>query len=299
MESWIDDDGKVRLAWRIILAVVVTVGANVVALWIGVAAGRSDRSVDFVYRPTAALLLLALYSALLLFADQVDINPLVALGLGRRHAGRLAFSGIGLGAVMICIGIAGTAAVGHVRWTVRFNGEAAGLVAVELFILIWGALAEELAFRGYPFQRLVEAFGAWGAVLIMSALFGLAHVANPHSSFWAVTNTILVGVLLSVAYLRTRSLWLPWGIHFGWNAALGLGFGLPVSGLTDFAVAVHGRAAGPVWLTGGAYGLEGGALGTLSIAVGFLPLLWATRRGASLGKHNPEELPSGAPAASN
>lgn len=298
MEFWIDDDGKLRLAWRIVLAVFVTVGANVVALWIGVAAGRSDRSVDFVYRPTAAILLLALYSALLLFADQVDGNPLVALGLGRHRAGRLAGAGIALGAGMICIGVAGIAAVGHLRWVVRFNGQAAELVAVEVFILITGALAEELAFRGYPFQRLVEGFGAWGAVLIMSVLFGLAHLDNPHASFWAVSNTILVGVLLSLAYLRTRTLWLPWGIHFGWNAALGLGFGLPVSGLMDFAVVMHGRATGPAWLTGGAYGLEGGALGTLAIAAGFVPLLWFTRRGASEEPGMKTEWPSGAPAAS-
>jgi membrane protease YdiL (CAAX protease family) len=298
LNLWLEDDGKLRLGWRIVLAAILTFLANLIALWIASAAGRSERSVDFVYRPTAALLLIGFYCAMLLFLDQVDANPLAALGLGGRHAWRLAAGGVGLGMAMICVGVAGTALVGHVRFNLRMSGAVAGLIVVELFILSWGAMAEELAFRGYPFQRLVEAFGPWIAVLIMSALFGMAHLANPHSSFWALTNTILVGILLSVAYLRTGSLWLPWGIHFGWNAALGLGFGLPVSGLNEFAVAVHGRAAGPAWLTGGAYGLEGGALGTIAILLGFLPLLWGTRRVATHDPGTPAELPSSPPAAS-
>lgn len=295
MNLWLEEDGRLRLAWRLVFAVILTIAANMVAIWIAGAAGRSERSVDFVYRPTAALLLIGTYSAMLLFADRVHGNPLAALGLGRRHSIRLAAGGIALGAAMVTVAIAGSEFVGHVAWNVAFDSQVAGLVAVEIFILTTGAMTEELIFRGYPFQKLVEAVGPLAAVLVMSALFGLAHLDNPHSNFWAVTNTILVGVLLSLAYLRTRSLWLPWGIHFGWNAVLGTGFGLPVSGLTEFAVAVHGRATGPLWLTGGDYGIEGGALGTLAITIGFVPLLWFTRR-VTTGQ---PESPSGAPAASN
>ena len=298
MNFWTDEDGRLRLAWRIVLAVVLTILVNGIAIAIGAGAGRSERSVDFVYRPTAALLLIGVYSALLLFADRVHGNPLTALGLGRPHWGRLAAGGVALGAGMVSLAVAGTAISGNVTWTVRLDAYTIGLIAVEVFILTTGAMAEELMFRGYPFQRLVDAAGPAAAVLVMSALFGLAHLGNPHSSFWAVTNTILVGILLSLAYLRTRSLWCPWGIHFGWNAALGLGYGLPVSGLTEFAVAVHGRASGPLWLTGGAYGIEGGALGTLAIALGFVPLLWFTRHSASAEPANISECPSGAPAAS-
>ena len=46
-------------------------------------------------------------------------------------------------------------------------------------MLIAGSLAEELMFRGYPFQRLVEAIGAGGAILVFSVLFGLVHLMNP------------------------------------------------------------------------------------------------------------------------
>lgn len=299
MNLWIGEEGRLRLAWRLVLSIILTIFVNWVATGIGVGAGRSERSIDFVYRPTAALLLIGVYAAMLLFADRVHGNPLTALGLGRRNLGRLAFGGIALGAGMVSVAVAGNEVVGHIAWSVRLNTYATGLIGVEVFILATGALAEELMFRGYPFQRLVDIAGPTAAVLVMSALFGLAHLDNPHSSYWAVTNTILVGILLSVAYLRTRSLWLPWGIHFGWNAVLGLGFGLPVSGLLEFAVAVHGKATGPVWLTGGAYGLEGGALATMAITLGFVPLIWFTRHGATSERSDPAVSSSGAPAASN
>lgn len=292
MNALFDEDGKLRLAWRIILSIVLAVAVNLLALEIAGAAGRSERSVDAVYRPTAMLLLIGVYAALLLFADKIHHNPLTAMGLGRRRAVTDSLLGFLLGCVMISVAVLGIALTGRLSFTVRLNAHTIALLIATVFILITGAMLEELMFRGYPFQRLVEAAGPVGAVLVMSVLFGAAHLGNPHSSFWAVTNTIAVGVLLCVAYLRRRNLWLPWGIHFGWNAVLGVAFGLPVSGLNEFAVVVRGRASGPVWLTGGAYGIEGGALGTIAILLGFLPLLWATRtRGLAQTSQSDSVLP--------
>jgi membrane protease YdiL (CAAX protease family) len=81
-------------------------------------------------------------------------------------------------------------------------------------------------------------------------------------------TTLLAGWLLALAYLRTRALWVSWGFHFGWNASMGLLFGLPVSGLTIFSPVVSTYTRGPIWLTGGGYGPEGSA-----IAIGVLLLL--------------------------
>jgi hypothetical protein len=109
-----------------------------------------------------------------------------------------------------------------------------------------------------------------GAIVVLSVLFGAGHLGNPHASFFGVLNTVLVGVLLSIAYLRTKALWLPYGIHLGWNVALGMIFGLPVSGMTAFSVLVKGTASGPKWLTGGEYGLEASLTGTAVILLGIL-----------------------------
>lgn len=278
MSAWFDEHGRLRAGWRFLLGVVVAILANMIAMDVAQSlVGRRLRLLDAIYRPLTTLLLLAGFSLLLLFADRVRGNPLTAVGLGRRRWLPQLALGCAIGASMICAAIACIAIAGHVDFTISLTGRTAQLAVLELTILLSGALLEELMFRGYPFQRLVEGVGPAGAVAIVSMLFGLVHLGNPHSSIWALINTIIVGVLLSVAYLRTRALWLPWGMHFAWNTVLGLGFGLPVSGLTQFAVIVRGHAQGPLWLTGGAYGIEASALGAIVILLAFLPLLLFTR----------------------
>ena len=110
-----------------------------------------------------------------------------------------------------------------------------------------------------------------------------------------MVNTCAIGALLCTAYLRTGALWMSWGIHFSWNTALGLVFGLPVSGLTDFAVILKTRATGPRWVTGGAYGIEGSVVGTIVILLGFIPVILLTRKCARGRFGEPEILHPVAP----
>ena len=87
---------------------------------------------------------------------------------------------------------------------------------------------------------------------------------------WSIANTVLIGVLLSVAYLRTRALWLPWGIHFGWNLTLGLLLGLPLSGFRNYNLLRYTEAYGPTWVTGGKYGVEASMTGSAAIVLGLI-----------------------------
>jgi hypothetical protein len=147
-------------------------------------------------------------------------------------------------------------------------------------LLVFGATYEELSFRGYAFQSLTKSVGPIASIATFSVWFGAVHLMNPHAGgilSWSFLNTIGVGALFAVAYLRTRSLWMPIGMHFGWNLALGTLFGLPVSGLDYFAVLVHGKAVGPKWLTGGFYGVEASATGAAVILLGFVPVVLLTR----------------------
>jgi membrane protease YdiL (CAAX protease family) len=146
-----------------------------------------------------------------------------------------------------------------------------------LFIL--AALAEEALFRGYPLQTLTRARLAWLAVFLTSVPFAAVHLQNPNvAAGFTFINTALAGVWLAVAYLRTRSLWFPLGVHWAWNWALGSLFGLPVSGITDLAPypLLHGTDLGPAWLTGGSYGIEGGLACTITLIVSTL-FIWRTR----------------------
>ncbi len=97
---------------------------------------------------------------------------------------------------------------------------------------------------GYPFRRLIAAIGPVMATIAMSVLFGLLHALNPEATLVSVLVTMLAGVFLSLAWLRTHGLWLPWGLHFAWNASMGVLFGLPVSGITRFSSVVETRAIG-------------------------------------------------------
>ena len=163
-------------------------------------------------------------------------------------------------------------------------------------LFVVAALAEEAMFRGYPLQTLSRAHLVALGVFFTSVPFGIVHLWNPNV-IRGVTfvNTALAGVWLAIAYLRTRSLWFPLGIHWAWNWALGSIFGLPVSGanLTSHTPLVA-RDIGPTWLTGGSYGIEGGVACTIVLIIGSW-FLWKTRLVSAtpeLLKLTSEELPA-------
>jgi len=175
--------------------------------------------------------------------------------------------GLGLGMGLIGLAALGVRACNGFHWEPNsaFQGVLLWQSAVTFCFV---AIHEECLFRGYPFQRLVEALGAWPAQVILGLLFALAHWGNPGmaglSRPLATLNILLAALLLGLCYLRTRSLALPMGLHLGWNWAQGSLLGFPVSGITfaqgPWRRQLHG---GPAWLTGGAFGLEASLMCTL------------------------------------
>jgi hypothetical protein len=107
------------------------------------------------------------------------------------------------------------------------------------------------------------------AVALTAFLFAAAHGGNPGVNGLAWANTLLAGIWFAVAYLKTRDLWLPFGIHLAWNWLQGPVFGISVSGITGFAADPLMRATdnGPAWLTGGEYGIEGGVACLVALAI--------------------------------
>ena len=171
---------------------------------------------------------------------------------------------------------------------------------VSALIFIVAASGEEALFRGYPLQTFARAKLAWVGVLLTSLPFAMAHLYNPHANRgFTFVNTALAGVWLAAAYLRTRSLWFPLGLHWSWNWAQASLLGLPVSGIERIAPAplLHAMNAGPDWLTGGAYGIEGGAACTVALVISTV-VVWRTRF-VSPTETLPESPSSVAPSASN
>jgi hypothetical protein len=177
-------------------------------------------------------------------------------------------AGLGIGGVMMVSVSGAEAALGLARFARNPLPARAELAyGSGLFVvLLVSAMDEELVFRGYPFQKLLESLGAPGAVVVSSACFGLAHLGNPNHTWISTANTMLIGIPLSIAYLRTRALWLPVGIHFMWNYLQGYVFGLPVSGIMFSTTLLYPHVRGNAWLTGSAYGPEGGLLCTIAVA---------------------------------
>lgn len=191
--------------------------------------------------------------------------------------------GLLVGALSIGLAALIAAAFGGLRF--QFN-EAAGssaiwlTLSVTLVIFTAGAVSEEALFRGYLLQTLSRSQAAIAGVLLTSFLFATAHNNNPNATYVSWLNTFIAGIWFCAAYFKTRDLWFAFGIHLAWNWVQGSILGISVSGLSELTSAPLFRAAdlGPVWLTGGGYGIEGGFACTIAlilstVAIYFMPFV--------------------------
>ena len=221
--------------------------------------------------------LFAAVGATICVARFVEHKPVATFGISlhkRWHRDFLV--GIVIAAAMLAAMVLGCVIFGQIQMI--WNGfTMLGALLLTTTVLIGAAAFEEILFRGYPLQVLMRGMGVWPAILLMSALFGILHAGNPNASALGIINTILAGIWLSVAYLKTRSLWFPYGLHLGWNAGLGLVLGLSLSGL-DLASLWTTNVNGSETLLGGGYGPEGGIVGTIVFVAGMgLIRFWKSR----------------------
>ncbi|PTX58267.1 hypothetical protein C8P63_11714 [Melghirimyces profundicolus] len=152
------------------------------------------------------------------------------------------------------------------------------LYSAALFLIV--AAGEEVFTRGYLQTLITERLGVGWGISATSLIFSALHSQNPALSAIPVVNLFLAGVLLGFARWVTGSLWLPMGLHFTWNWTQDM-LSLPVSGLrVTPAPFITAAETGPNWLTGGAFGLEGGVAVTVALAGG---ILWLYGRHHSFG----------------
>ena len=283
MSAWIDSvllnaQGQLRSGWKLgayfLVLLVVWVGVGVTVA-VPFTASDLAESLHVVLVLNAVVGLAGAVIPLVFMVRVVERIPLAAFGVGFNRGWRYDLAlGLLIGLVMVLVLLGAAAAVTEldVRWGSREDDRFWIAPLLTVAAIVVSAASEELVFRGYPMQVLMTGIGRWPAVSVMSLLFGLVHQANPNFTWLGLMNTILAGVLLSVAYLRTRSLWLPYGIHAAWNLGLGPILGFPVSGL-EMASIWTTRGSGVEWIAGGPYGPEGGLIGTIVFAAALRAVL--------------------------
>jgi membrane protease YdiL (CAAX protease family) len=186
--------------------------------------------------------------------------------------------GIGGGGLLIAVVVGLAALFGVYRIVGWEMGEDFAMILFQGGI--FAGFAEELLFRGILFRWLEEFGGSWAALAITSLFFGLGHGGNDGATAYSTIAIMFeAGILFGAAYMYTRSLWVPIGIHFGWNFIQGFVFDVPVSGHPVEGM-IEARLSGPEWLSGGAFGLEASVIAlVVCTAAGAWLLLKAVRGG--------------------
>lgn len=266
-----DSQGNVRNGWKVLGFTLLFLAASK-AFNVGLRPALPFLHAHRDLLPTPVITaLIALIPTLLCL--KLEKAPLAGVGLAlNRTWAKEALLGTGLGAGLIL----GVALV--IRLLGGFHltfvpGMSLGALAAGIWLYVWVAIFEEVLFRGYLFQRLARGLGDWPAQALLALLFALGHWGNPGmhgaTKLWATLNIAVAAVMLGLAYLKTRSLALPMGLHLGWNWAQGCLLGFGVSGNTGtatlFTPTFHGR---PEWLTGGAFGPEA-SLPSLIVLIAF------------------------------
>lgn len=181
--------------------------------------------------------------------------------------------------VLLAVVLVGSADLAVIGSTPLQHGSGSGFPLRELAAIYLPAVChEELLFRGYAFQKLWR----WNrrvAILGVSAAFALLHGWNDWITPLALVNIFLGGVLLSLAYERFAGLWLPAGIHLGWNLMSGPVLGYPVSGFIPSDTILTVMGSGPSGLTGGPFGIEGSGLMTVIELAAIGAFAWSNARG--------------------
>jgi membrane protease YdiL (CAAX protease family) len=186
---------------------------------------------------------------------------------------------IGIGLFAVSIGI-----------IAMFGGYRAGWGSIGVMITSFGlmcavAAAEELIFRGVLFRIVEEMAGTWGALIVSALIFGALHLVNPDATVWgALAIAIEAGLMFGAAYAATRTLWLPIGMHLGWNFAEGGIFGVTVSGSHGTPGLLKGTMSGSAVLTGGSFGPKASLV---AILVCGIPTVLFLRLAARRGRIHP------------
>ncbi len=147
------------------------------------------------------------------------------------------------------------------------------LLLEHIFVGYW----EELVFRGYLFQNMIDGMGIKVAIIVSCLIYGLIHLMNPNAGLLSSSIIILFGFLRIYGYLLTKTLFLSIGMHIGWNFFQGPIFGFAASG-HQMATFINQNPLGKNWLSGGEFGPEGSIIIIPIIVLALLAMHWWNKK---------------------
>ncbi|MGA9668136.1 MAG: CPBP family glutamic-type intramembrane protease [Terracidiphilus sp.] len=254
----------------------------------------SEQWAPLVEQAMLVFLLLFGYAGMGFWLDR-QVNPVGAQGLPRRK-GWPHEAGVGMatGWTLALACVLPLTIIGGIAVALDLRSTAWAWLLADAAFFALAALAEEIAFRGYGFQRFSRAVGPIGAVAGFAAIYSIVQSIPRGTPHAAIAVSVAFTCLLSAAYLRTRALWLGWGINFAWKASRALLFGLTVGGVSSHSSVVQGDPMGPFWLTGGGYGLDGSWFAFIILLLA-LPLVFRLTRDLDFIHNTPVIVSGGIP----
>ena len=202
--------------------------------------------------------------------------------------------GAALGWALILAAVLPMMLLGTLHPEFNLNLANIGYALLSLLTIAVATLTLEVAFRGFLFIELIEATGPVFATLFLSFLYATHTAFRPDATALSILDAFLFAVLFCTAYLRTRALWIGWGIHFAWSAVAAIVFGLPIPVDFGFNNLILTSATGPEWLTGGPDGPEAAFFTAIVLLIGIFVLHRLTRHYAWEYTYTPP-VPSGYP----
>jgi membrane protease YdiL (CAAX protease family) len=284
-------NGRMRAYFQFIAAVLYFFLARAMARR-GAQGLVGEQWTPLVEQAMLAFLLLVGYGGLGFWLDRQE-NPIRQQGFPRRAGASIeAATGLAFGWALVVICVAPMVVIGGIVIYLTMQPSAWGWLVADAAYFAVLALVEEVAFRGYAFQRFEHAVGGLGAAIGFAAYYAIVQSMVRGSDRASVAVSIALGLLLSTAYLRTRALWLSWGLNFGWKASRALLFGLAVSGVSSHSPVVQGDPMGPFWLTGGGYGLDSSRV-AFAVLLAAIPVLFRVTRDLDYKYNAPVLIPAG------
>ena len=274
---------RLRTGWRILIFIITFLAiAKVLNILIKLVGGPPDNKLLSELLKRSFLIVVSTV-AVVISRKFLDKKSLKSFGLNFNKNGMTdLLIGFFISGLMIGIIFLSLKTMGYVKIeNFGFNNVAiSNMFTFLLWLLIIGVSVswfEELTFRGYLLQNLVDGIGNRWAVLISSIIFGLIHLQNPNATILSGIIIILITFILVLGWLRSGQLWIPFGLHAGWNFFLGPVFGFPVSGMLEDSF-IKLTINGPEWITGGDFGPEGGFLVLPIIGIGMILLFVLTKK---------------------